>query len=114
MIGNAAGTFEITREEIANLRYLRNPRTAALYLGIPQVQVEDVWAELPQPRKNHSGYTYRRESSGLNELNTHQSNAIQGSRNLRHAYSMFFAKWEKENGFKEGAGEILVPAGFQP
>lgn len=100
-----------TREEIERLRYLKNPRTAAVYLGISQTIVEDVWAEL---RKTRSTGQYVPETAGKG-FNSHlieRGQAEIASRNLRDAIMAYFRKWEQENGFKAGAGEILVPAGW--
>lgn len=39
--------------------------------------------------------------------------AEQASRELRNATQAMFRKWEHENGFVEGAGQILLPAGWR-
>lgn len=33
---------------------------------------------------------------------------------LRDRILEFFRRWERENGFKRGAGVLLVPAGWRP
>lgn len=35
------------------------------------------------------------------------------SRELRDATQALFRRWEHENGFVEGAGQILLPAGWR-
>lgn len=113
----AEGRFEVTRQEIESLRYLKKARVVADYLGIPQAQVEDVWAEMPDRREYHNHYLYNkpeRESSGLNQLAEARESARIGSDKLKRALGTYFRNWEVQNGFREGAGVILVPAGFQP
>jgi len=100
-----------TKDEIERLSYLKNPRTAAVYLGIPQVLVEDVWAELPKPRSSDR-HVPKTAGSGLNSHLVEREQATTGSGNLRDAIIAYFRKWEQENGFKQGAGEILIPAGW--
>jgi hypothetical protein len=39
--------------------------------------------------------------------------AEQASRELNDATQALFRKWEQENGFVEGAGQILLPAGWR-
>lgn len=51
-----------------------------------------------------------REHSGIRE----QEHAEIGSRQLRDATKALFRKWEREHGFQEGAGELLLPAGYIP
>jgi hypothetical protein len=37
-----------------------------------------------------------------------------GSANLKRAIDSMFRNWEREHGFKEGAAELLLPAGYHP
>jgi hypothetical protein len=40
--------------------------------------------------------------------------AYQGSEELRERTHALFRRWEKTHGFQKGAGQILLPAGYQP
>jgi hypothetical protein len=51
-----------------------------------------------------------REHSGIRE----QEHAEIGSRQLRNATHALFRRWERRHGFQEGAGELLLPAGYIP
>ena len=40
--------------------------------------------------------------------------ARESSEKLRDRLNTYFRRWEKTHGFRDGAGIILVPAGYQP
>ena len=42
-----------------------------------------------------------------------QHKTVDASNALRDATHALFRKWERENGFKRGAGEKLLPAGWR-
>lgn len=96
------GTFAITRSDVEALRYLNDPRKAALYLGVPQVQVEDVWAEMPEARSNHSGkIEYRRRKSAVNTADyreTGKPSAESASLELKNAILGVFIRLADEEG----------------
>ncbi len=84
-----AFAFKTTREDIEALAYLKDPRRAAHYLGIPQIQVEDVWAEMREPRQRCNEFTYDRESSGLNTHAEDRADATAASARLKDATLAF-------------------------
>ena len=43
-----------------------------------------------------------------------ETDAAMGSRKLRESLHELFGKWEREHGFQEGAGAMLLPAGYTP
>jgi hypothetical protein len=49
-----------------------------------------------------------REHSGVAE----RDHAEHGSRQLKDAIKTLFHTWEQTHGFREGAAEILLPAGY--
>ena len=93
-----AFAFKTTREDIEALAYLKDPRRAAHYLGIPQVQVEHVWAEMREPRQRCNEFTYDRESSGLNTHAESCSEARAGSDRLKEATLAAMIRWADRNG----------------
>jgi hypothetical protein len=91
------GAFDVTKEDVERLRYLNNPRKAAQYLGIPQAQVEDVWAEMPDHRER-GGSIGPRESTGRNASAIFRRKARCGSERLREQVVGSMLRWGEING----------------
>ena len=51
-----------------------------------------------------------REREDANRLSDEEAGCVE----LRTRLHLYFRRWERKHGFKEGAGELLVPAGYQP
>lgn len=99
----------ITREEIEALRYLRDARKAALYLGIPQVQVEDVWAEMREPRWPSQYLQHGDDSSGLGAHTERRLKARLGSERLKALILQSMLRWADCNGTTlHDAGQFLL------
>lgn len=104
-----AGAFEVTREEVESLHYLKNARKAALYLGIPEVQVEDVWAEMVKPRELHGARTVTVDSSGQHAHVKARINSQTASERLRDSILSAMIRWADCNGttIDEAAGFLM-------
>jgi hypothetical protein len=111
--------WETTREDIARLSYMKDPRKVALYLGVPVEVVEHVRGILKPPRKTHVGVERygdgtKNGSTGLTAHLEFESDARTGSEMLKEGIQRLFADWEHEHVFKPGSGQILLPAGYVP
>ena len=96
---NAASfAFKTTKEDIEGLRYLNCPRKAAVYLGIPEVWVQDVWAEMPEPRQRANDLISDRESSGNSAYSDFKHDAFIGSERLRDCMIRSMYRWADSNG----------------
>lgn len=74
---------------------------------------------MPRPlelyrRDGSTNYLNRNEQFGMLACRDYENDAIKGSRQLETATRSLFRKWEQDNGFVEGAAQILLPAGYRP
>lgn len=61
-----------------------------------------------------SAYEYARDADPIeSQIKRQSAEVIEASAMLRDRLLASFAKWERENGFKKGAGILLVPAGWR-
>jgi hypothetical protein len=99
-------------------RYMRDDQTVANYFGIARAQVENIRANMRQPAEDFRFKPERRveqnESRGINSHLLAADDAELGSRLLNEALQRMFRRWEEKHGFQEGAGQILLPAGYVP
>jgi len=108
--------FEVTRDEIFRLcSYVSSDASVAAYFGIPVERVTKLRAAMPKPvdrRFLASRNEPEAQSSGQGEAIRFRYKAEEGSTQLRDAIQALFARWEAQHGFKPGAGELLLPAGW--
>lgn len=99
----------IDRVEIERLRYLNDARKAAMYLGIPEVIVEDVWAEMPKPNQRANDITSGNISKGDLRHVADRQHATQASTQLRRAMLGAIIRWADSNGrtIDDAAGFLL-------
>lgn len=90
-------SLHVTKEEVESLRYLKDAKRAAAYLCIPVVQVEDVWAEMPDPSERNV------------ELKTERERLTKASERLKSELLQSMLKWARHNGTTlQGAGQFLL------
>ena len=68
---------------------------------------------LPRLFKDNPALPHSHANTGIDALRQDAERASQASRQLLNATQSLFRKWETENGFVEGAGQILLPAGYR-
>lgn len=102
-------TPDVTRQDIEALAYLKNARKAAVYLGIPQIQIEDVWAEMPQPQMRANEVIERNGSLGVHSHVKAREDAELASRRLRKELLNSMLRWANDNGTTlQQAGQFLL------
>ena len=68
----------------------------------------------PDEYRNRTAYLHSKHAPAMpSDTSQRESKAATGSRQLRDACRAYFRKWERDNGFVAGAGELLVPAGWR-
>lgn len=99
----------IDRVEIERLRYLNDPRKAAMYLGIPEVIVEDVWAEMRRPLRRANDLIFANQSTGDNRHLQDRQEATVASTRLRRETLRAIIRWADCNGVTvdDAAGFLL-------
>ena len=102
-------TPDVTRQDIEALAYLKNARKAAVYLGIPQIQVEDVWAEMPRPQARANEVIEVNGSKGFYSHQTAREQATEASAKLREQLLSSMLRWANDNGTTlQQAGQFLL------
>jgi hypothetical protein len=114
---NAA--FDATREEIELVcSYMSSDQAVAKYFGIDPRRVRHIRDTMKSTAEERRITSSRSEgtkaSSGETQMRLHEEEAATGSRQLRDRINKMFRKWEWKHGFKPGAAEILLPAGYRP
>lgn len=109
----------VTTEEIQSVcSYIGDDQTVANYFGVSRGRVERVRENMPRsiPRWMHRANTVETPSTtgGHNSHLIAADDAEAGSRRLNESIQSLFRDWEKRHGFKEGAAQILLPAGYTP
>ena len=59
-------------------------------------------------------YAGGHDNQGLDEFHDRRNSNRIACDELKERLDDYFSRWEKLNGFRPGAGAILVPAGWQP
>jgi hypothetical protein len=74
-----------------------------------------------RPHRNRDRHTFGEPyfkadwgNTGTLSQERQEEEARTGSERLLAAIRKHFAKWESENGFRAGAAQILIPAGYDP
>ena len=96
------------------LSYL-DDKAIASYHGISVERVAAVRAKNPPtatPRRTFIPAVQNEPAIGGDNRTT-ETLAQKASATLLERLNNYFAKWEAENGFKAGAGMLLLPAGWQ-
>lgn len=105
----AGAMTEVTRQYIEALAYLKDARKAAVYLGIPQIQVEDVWAEMPRPHLRANEVIEVNGSNGFYSYQTAREQATEASAKLREQLLSSMLRWANDNGTTlQEAGQFLL------
>ena len=110
--------FNACENEIEYLcGYINDNGYIANYFGVPREVVCNVRAKMPKRQRNPKRFLDSRAepisaSSGLTSHTAAREDAIIGSRTLYDKLQAQFRKFEHRHGLKYGAGEILLPAGW--
>lgn len=107
-----------SNEEIETVcRYISDDKWLTSYFGVDLSRIKSV-------RANMRGKALDKRFLEIRTAGSHKGNsgiechlvaadeAERGSRELNAAYQRMFRHWEQKNGFRYGAAEILLPAGY--
>lgn len=102
--------FEAHRDEIMRLcSYITDDAAIAGYFSIPVERVRKVRASMPK-YGSPSKRTVAEDDTPVAAISYGGDPA--GCRALREAIEAYFERWEQQYGFKPGAAQILLPAGW--